>query len=641
MNQGGPETDVVLAVGASPDADRLVAAGFDVERASGTRAVRERLGAGGVDCVVAGHDPPAVDGLALAQRLDGRRPGLPVVLRPADGSEALASEAVAAGVSAYVPSDGGSDRLVSAVERAVGAARERGDRGLAYREVFDSVDAGLTVRDAATGELLDVNRHYCDLLGCSRAEAMELTLEAVTADLPGYDAERGRELLRRAVEEPGFTFEWPDRRPDGEVVWVEVNATETTIEGRDRLLVTVRDVSDRRERERALETLHAAAARFGKYESVEAVCEATVEAADEVLDLGMSTVLVAEGEWLVPKALSADAPGDEARRMRTDQGLAGRTFRTGESSLVEDVAEDPDADPADEDYRSGLSVPVGETAVFQAVAVEPDAFDESDVELAELLVTHTARALDRLRFEAELRRQNERLEEFAGVVSHDLRNPLNVAQARLELVREEREAEDPNLEAVSGALSRMDAIIDDTLTLAREGRAAVEPEPVDLATFAGRCWRLVGTGDVAIETGDTFALRADLHRLQSLFENLFRNSVEHGSTSNRTEPDDAVEHGSGSRQAEPDRSEAGEAAPTVRVGAIGREGFYVEDDGPGIPETDRERVFETGYTTGSEGTGFGLAIVEEVVEGHGWEISVTESDAGGARFEVTGVDPAD
>lgn len=62
---------------------------------------------------------------------------------------------------------------------------------------------------------------------------------------------------------------------------------------------------------------------------------------------------------------------------------------------------------------------------------------------------------------------------------------------------------------------------------------------------------------------------------------------------------------------------------------------------PGIPERDRERISGTGYTTESEGTGFDLAIVEEVVGGNGGEIVVTVSDAGGARFEVLGVETAD
>ncbi|MDY6778997.1 MAG: HAMP domain-containing sensor histidine kinase, partial [Halobacteria archaeon] len=75
---------------------------------------------------------------------------------------------------------------------------------------------------------------------------------------------------------------------------------------------------------------------------------------------------------------------------------------------------------------------------------------------------------------------------------------------------------------------------------------------------------------------------------------------------------------------------------TVRVGATD-EGFYVEDTGKGIPPEERDTVLEQGYSTDTDGTGLGLSIVKKVVEAHNWSIDVTESEEGGARFEITGV----
>ncbi len=75
---------------------------------------------------------------------------------------------------------------------------------------------------------------------------------------------------------------------------------------------------------------------------------------------------------------------------------------------------------------------------------------------------------------------------------------------------------------------------------------------------------------------------------------------------------------------------------TVTVGELD-DGFYIADDGSGIPDEQREAVFGRGYSTGENGMGFGLYIVEQVAEIHGWEIHATESDNGGARFEVTGI----
>jgi len=67
-------------------------------------------------------------------------------------------------------------------------------------------------------------------------------------------------------------------------------------------------------------------------------------------------------------------------------------------------------------------------------------------------------------------------------------------------------------------------------------------------------------------------------------------------------------------------------------------GFYVEDDGPGIPEDERDSVFDAGYTTREDRTGFGLSIVKQVADAHARSIRVTEATNGGARFEITDVD---
>jgi PAS domain S-box-containing protein len=221
---------------------------------------------------------------------------------------------------------------------------------------------------------------------------------------------------------------------------------------------------------------------------------------------------------------------------------------------------------------------------------------------------------DRKARERELEAKTERLEEFASIVSHDLQSPLMVADARLDLAMAECDSE--HLPPITNALDRMDEIIDATLTLAREGQIVDETEPVDLAESAQRWWGTVATDDATlrIETDD-LTIEADRERLRRVIENLFSNAVDHGGSD-----------------------------VTVRVSRIQsgeREGFYIADDGPGIPTDQRSDIFEPGHSMSPDGTGFGLAIVEEIVEAHGWEIEPTESEAGGARFEITGVECVD
>jgi signal transduction histidine kinase len=213
---------------------------------------------------------------------------------------------------------------------------------------------------------------------------------------------------------------------------------------------------------------------------------------------------------------------------------------------------------------------------------------------------------ERVEERRKLERQNERLEEFASIVSHDLRNPLYVADGRLELIRDECASD--HIDDVAQALDRMDALIEDLLTLAREGSRVDEIEQIELANVVKNSWQTVKTRQATLNFDTSQVIKADQSRLQQLFENLYRNAIEHASND-----------------------------VTVSVGAID-DGFYVADTGPGIPESDREEVFEAGYSTNEDGTGFGLRIVEQIADAHGWEIVVTESEESGARFEITGVE---
>ncbi|MFB6229312.1 MAG: histidine kinase N-terminal 7TM domain-containing protein [Halobacteriales archaeon] len=205
--------------------------------------------------------------------------------------------------------------------------------------------------------------------------------------------------------------------------------------------------------------------------------------------------------------------------------------------------------------------------------------------------------------------QNERLEEFTSVVSHDLRNPLNVAQGRLELAQEDCDSD--HLDGAADALSRMETLIDDLLVLARKGNRVSELEAVDLGDTMERCWLTVETADTTLVTETERTIQADPSRLRQLLENLIRNAIEHAGS---------------------DR--------TVRIGDL-EGGFYVSDDGPGIPEAEREEVFDAGYSTTEDGTGLGLNIVREIAKAHEWDVVVTDSREGGARFEITGVEFVD
>jgi PAS domain S-box-containing protein len=298
---------------------------------------------------------------------------------------------------------------------------------------------------------------------------------------------------------------------------------------------------------------------------------------------------------------------DRNAEINLSEELVGKTVH---DILDEDAAatvqETIDAVLADDEVKE-VEYPVegpNNTYRYEARAAPlPDDIDgESEVVLVARDVT------TRYEYEQQLERQNERLDRFASMVSHDLRNPLNVIQGRLELI--ETAADDGTVaEHAASAMTaaeRMDELIDDMLTVARTDEQQLSPKPVSLADAAQRSWTAVSEPEAELDIGTEATVRADESELIRLLENLFRNSVEH---------------------AGPD--------VCIRVERI-PDGFAVADDGPGIPTEHRENVFESGFSTSTEGTGYGLDIVERVADAHDWEVTLVNGNDG-ARFEITGV----
>lgn len=230
------------------------------------------------------------------------------------------------------------------------------------------------------------------------------------------------------------------------------------------------------------------------------------------------------------------------------------------------------------------------------------------------------------RSQRKLERQNERLDQFASTVSHDLRNPLNVADGYRELLKAElTDADDVDPEMLHDHVTqigeshrRMETIIGDVLALAREGKTIDDPVVVDLETIATEAWENVEHHDGTLKVVETRSLEADRDRLLRVFENLFRNSIEHGTNGQNATRKDT----SGVKI---------EVAPTD-------DGFYIADDGVGISPDAIDEIFEYGHTTAEDGTGFGLAIVDTIVSAHGWRITVDETYDDGAKFVVSDID---
>jgi PAS domain S-box-containing protein len=231
--------------------------------------------------------------------------------------------------------------------------------------------------------------------------------------------------------------------------------------------------------------------------------------------------------------------------------------------------------------------------------------DASSDEAGTWMVAMLRDVSERVAHERALEAEVERLDQFASVLSHDLRNPLNVVAGRVDLAEETGDSE--HFEAIRNATERMNALVEDLLVVARQGEMVDAIEAVDLQSQCRAAWRLVDAPEasLSVETDQTVA--ADPSRVKQLLTNLFRNATEHGGSS-----------------------------VTLTVGDL-PDGFFVADDGVGLPDSQREALFERGVTEDDTGTGLGLAIVASIADDHGWDVSATNSESGGARFDITGV----
>ncbi|WP_049899184.1 hybrid sensor histidine kinase/response regulator [Halococcus agarilyticus] len=606
--------------------------GFDVVTESTTRDALDRLD-GSIDCVVSDHDLPERDGLEFLGAVRDEHPDLPFVLFVGEDSEATAGEAISAGVTDCLRKDTDADQhvvLANRIENAV--ARRRAEREMdratsRYRRLVEGTIVGIYV--VRNDRIEYANPKLAGIFGYDRDELVGRSPLAIVAE---SDRQRVADRIEARecgeIDELHYTF--TGVRRDETHVDIEAHGGRIDLDDGAAVMGVLREVGDRRRHEYALRALHDATDDLVRAHAAETVVERAATAAEDVLGFPIAVVRLydADDDTLEPVAVT-DAAGEtlgERPVYARDEGLPWRAFDAGEPVVADGNLSNYAT--SDLPLRSALYVPIDDHGTL-SIGSPDGVVEDSDVRLAQVLAASVATALDRVAKETELERQNERLEEFASVVSHDLRNPLGLARGRLELARAEQPSE--HHDDIAWALSRMDSLIDDLLALARQGAVVDETVPVSLTSIAESAWLEVDDGTAELVLDDLGEIEADPDRLQRLLGNLFRNAMEHGSTYPPSPAqEDAIEHGSTSS-----RPAAGDADPavTVRVERLADGGFAVADDGPGIPADDRDRVFESGYTTG-EGTGLGLAIVRTIAGAHGWTISITESDAGGARFEI-------
>jgi signal transduction histidine kinase len=618
----------VLLVGMGDvDAASKARSGLAVTAVDDAASARSWFETHSVECLVVGSGvPPAArrDLLDAARAVDE---GLPVVLVTDESDEDVAPPA-----STLHPAD--LDSLVDCVTALVDDRRDR--RADAAVDHLDAVREH--VAEAAFPSAVDLLETLCSsltdfddyvLAWCGRAALQAGTLEPVAWSSPGM-------MPRTRPDADGIDAGWG---PDGRAALTTETAVVHDIGGNDNFLPWLDDPPGTvgvhavvalpiapegpgvpfgqlavytsypwafADRERsALESLaRAVATRLEAFGTEQWQVGDGVgrEHLDEVVAAfpGLAVVHDEDGRYvdvLTPHQIRNYAEPRELVGEHVDDVLPPRAAANVLETL-ESVFETDDV------KRVEYPIEVGDEPLWYEAKVAPaDLPDGRRVAVATIRET-----TERKETERELSRQIQRTERLAGILSHDLRNHLAKASGWVDLAYGAADGDLDELERAEESLDGMDTLLEQAVTMVRGSHGCLDTEPVDVGALAERCWEnLPERGQLRVDPGLT-PIVADRDRLVRLLENLLTNAVEH---------------------AGPDA--------TIRIGAAER-GFYVADDGPGVDPSKRDSVFDFGYSTATDGTGFGLAIVEGIAEAHGWSVSLTESERGGARFEFEGVE---
>jgi len=567
-----PEFAELTATFLERDDDR-----FSVETATGAGEALDRIPDDPPECVVSDYNMPGMDGIAFLRTVREEYPKLPFILYTGKGSEAVAGEAVSAGVTDYLQKRAGSEQYELLGNRIRNAVRAR-TREQRFQVLVEESNDIISVVDAE-GRYTYQSPSLERILGHDPEETIG---EEAWGYIHPDDREQVKQTFAEWVANPDMTgvTRYRARDADGCWRWTEARGNNQldnpAVEG---YVVNSRDVTEQRDREQELRTV------TRQYQTLlEQFPDGAVYLFDDDLEF-----VHARGEELGVLGHSPEDIEGSTPHELCPAAVANRLVDSFQAALSGEET------TLEQEYE-------GEHYRVRTVPVDTGDTVEYGMAVAENVTERTSRR-------RRLQRQNERLEEFASIVSHDLRNPLQVARGRVELARETGDS--THLSDALDAFDRSEALIEDLLALARDGSHAEDTEPVRLDTLAERAWSTVETSAATLEIDTDRTVSANRSRLRQLFENLFGNAVEH---------------------AGPDA--------TVTVAALD-DGFSVADDGPGIPPEEREAVFDAGYSTSDEGTGFGLRIVEEVVDDHDWTLRLAEDTDGGARFEITGVDTAE
>jgi PAS domain S-box-containing protein len=482
--------------------------------------------------------------------------------------------------------------------------RKRADEALrvseaSYRAIFDAAEDAIFVIDIESAAIVDANPRACAAFGYSREEFRQLDLGTLGSGVHPYTQKGAMQLFARAVAGEQLRVEWHGKNKDGSLRWQEVFGKRVTIGGQDRILALSRDITDRRLAE---EALRASEEQYRSMFNASIDGLALWNAAGEIVDTN--------------PALWRMYGYTECEFASLPEGWSGPTYRP-ESLQVTSAGESLHSEVT-ERRKDGSALELDVHGIPMQYQGKPHVLTIARD------ITEKKRSAEELGRQRESLYQREKLAALGSLlagVAHELNNPLSVVVARAVLLEEQGDsATQVAALKIRTAAERCARIVRTFLAMARQQQPERGPVAVnevvsaalDIASYALRTSGVEVALDLA---GDIPLILADADQLHQVLLNLIINA----------------------QQSLQDRPATRLIRVTSRFHShAGIVSIKVADNGAGIPEHLRARVFEPYFTTKPTGigTGVGLAVSLGIVEAHGGTLTADCPTEGGAAFTI-------
>lgn len=437
-----------------------------------------------------------------------------------------------------------------------------------HRTLFDSMGDAVFIHDLQW-RFLEVNQVACDRYGYTREEFLQLSFaDLVTQEYLSLGSQR----IEKMLQQGHLVLETVHKCRDGRIIPNEVNTRVIDYQGKQAVLAIARDITDRK---RAEEALRESEERFRMLAEQNLMGIAILqgnriiyanEEVSKINEHSLEELMNLEPNEFAKLIHPADRPFAMEQAQKKQSGIEDGAIAHYSYRIIP---------------KSGNIKWVDQYSKTIQYQGKPADFV--------ILVDSTERKLA----EEQLRRQKEELSEFVHAMSHDLINSLLSVEGYAEVL--ETEYDKAYVEKIAQLATNMNNLLRRSVALADAGLIIQRTDEVELGELVRAVAKASIPTKIIFSSDITFSVIGDREKLSQAFQNIFENAVTHG----KPRHIEVRSHCSGNGRA-----------------------ILISNDGVEIPQEKRAKIFQRGFSTKKDGKGLGMAIVQRVIEAHGWQISL-------------------